>query len=155
MANDCTNCDDSAAKFKIVEKPVGVPVGRWITPMVRRNGQVGEMFPGEKINPCWLPDFAGGGTPGRYYVFVTTIQGSPCGSPGIPAPSMIQYDNQTQEILAMNLYGCEGNYVHLMAGSTTLATIPYSTAGGWQAVFTGILPAQVDTITSITVNSTP
>ena len=50
----CENCDQISDKFKIVKPLPGVPQGRFVVPMVRRNGQPGEMLPGETIPLCFL-----------------------------------------------------------------------------------------------------
>lgn len=55
MADDCVNCEDGSSVFKLPTPKVGVPTGRFIIPMVRRNGQPSELYPGEKIDPCFLP----------------------------------------------------------------------------------------------------
>lgn len=56
MADDCVNCEDGSSVFKLTTPKVGVPTGRFIIPMVRRNGQPSELYPGEKIDPCFLPE---------------------------------------------------------------------------------------------------
>ena len=58
MAEDCVNCEDGSSVFKLPTPKVGVPVERFIIPMVRRNGQPSELYPGEKIDPCFLPEVA-------------------------------------------------------------------------------------------------
>lgn len=52
----CDNCDQIAQKFNIVTPNIGVPQGRFLVPLVRRNGQPGEMYDGEKIPACFLPE---------------------------------------------------------------------------------------------------
>ena len=52
----CDNCDQIAQKFNIVKPLPGVPQGRFVVPLVRRNGQPGEMYEGEKIPACFLPE---------------------------------------------------------------------------------------------------
>ena len=51
----CDNCDQIAQKFNIVTPNIGVPQGRFVVPLVRRNGQPGEMYEGEAIPLCFIP----------------------------------------------------------------------------------------------------
>lgn len=59
----CSNCSDENSRFTVVKPAIGVPVKRYVVPMIRRNGNVSEMFQGETIDPCFLPvnSEAGGG----------------------------------------------------------------------------------------------
>lgn len=50
---ECTTCQPSAG-FEIVNPSVGVPVGRYVVPMVRINAKIDEMKPGMKIDPQYL-----------------------------------------------------------------------------------------------------
>lgn len=52
----CDNCDQIAQKFNVVKPLPGVPQGRFVVPLVRRNGQPGEMYEGETIPACFLPE---------------------------------------------------------------------------------------------------
>lgn len=47
---DCTTCQPSSG-FEIVNPLPGVPIGRYVVPMVRVNAKIDEMKPGMVIDP--------------------------------------------------------------------------------------------------------
>lgn len=54
----CTHCGDNLDQWRISAPLPGVPIGRFIVPLVRKNAQVHDLQPGEII-PAHFLDIAG------------------------------------------------------------------------------------------------